>query len=229
MSAVIISFLGVDGSGKTTQAVALTDYLKTQGLDAAYVWARREPYLSRMPASIFKRLVLRETGKSEGENYAHVKTGRTRFFKNRLLRSLWINFSLLEYLSLIHIRVLGPNKGRRVLICDRYLNDAVADFAMSCSMSLTEVDTMARGVVARAFPSVARSYFIDIDPEVGAARKQDGTSVAYLQDRVPTYRRLAELAGAVCIDGNQSIEKIQELIRADAQAILQGLAGGKGC
>jgi len=227
MSKVIFSFLGIDGSGKTTQAVALKEFFQEQGLDTAYVWSRREPYLSRIPARIFKKLVLRESGKTEGEAYTQIKRKRTDLFKNPLLRYLWINFSLLEYLSMIHIRIISPNKGRDLLICDRYLNDAIIDFALSCSMTRAEVTDTVRGAVARTFPAVSRAYFIDIDAEVGAKRKQDGTSVAYLQDRVPMYRHVAEITGALRIDGSLPLETIQEMIRRDAQAFLAGLGEGR--
>jgi thymidylate kinase len=217
---IILVFLGIDGSGKTTQALSLNDYLNSKGYDSAYVWSRREPYISRIPAKLIKWLILKESEKTEGEVYLSNKKKRTTFFSNRLLRFFWINLSLLEYLFLIYHRVFFPNRERDVLICDRYLNDAIIDYALSCSLSPGDLSKILTCAVAKRFPTPTRTYFIDIEAELGAQRKSDGTSIAYLQDRVPMYRHVAMITSAVRIDGNLPLNIIGDIIRDDAQVFL---------
>jgi thymidylate kinase len=185
---MLINMLGIDGCGKTAQCRKLEAFLAKEGYKVAYVWIRREPYISKIPAKLFKKFVLKEPEKTEGEAYLHIKRNRTVFFKNRMLRFFWINFSLVEYFFLIYRRAIIPNLGCDILLCDRYLYDAIIDFALSCSLSPVEVSKLMAGCIIKIFPLPALIYFIDIDAEIGAKRKSDGTSVVYLQDRVPIYK-----------------------------------------
>ena len=76
------------------------------------------------------------------------------------------------------------------------------------------------GIVAKRFPEPLQVVFLDIEAEVGAKRKSDGTSLAYLQDRIAMYREIARVIGAIRIDGRLSVEHIEEVIRENVCHLL---------
>ncbi len=214
---IIFAFFGIDGSGKSTQALLLYHHFRNRGLETAYSWSRRQPSFTKFPANLIKKILLRESGDSDGSKYLLIKKKREKLLRSRLFRALWINCSLLEYFVLTFWKVVILNRKRKVLICDRYLQDAIADFAVTGSLDPKDVFNK---LFCRLFPSPDRLYFIDVTAEIGASRKNDGTSLEYLQDRVPIYRRLAELSGAVYIDGKMPLKKIEGIVLEDAVSLL---------
>lgn len=211
-----ICFIGIDGSGKTTQALSLHEYFKEKGLNSIYMWSRRKPYFLKIPVSLMKRYILKEREKSDGSAYLSIKRKRKNLFSNRLFIFLWINLSLLEYFLFIYFKILRSNRNKDVLICDRYLYDAIVDFALSSSIPVSKIGSLCNNFISSLFPKPDRLYFIDIDADVGANRKKDGTSLAYLEDRVPLYRHVAKLTDAVVIDGTLPLHEIREIIYKDA-------------
>ena len=108
-------------------AKLLEEHLAAKGLKVDYRWSRREAFLTRIPARLVKKFVLREKGRSDGAHYVEIKERRGKMAGNPLVRWAWINATLADYLALLHVRVFSPARGADVLICDRYLQDAVAD------------------------------------------------------------------------------------------------------
>lgn len=218
----LIVFFGMDGSGKTTQAKLLEDHLTAKGLKVDYRWSRREAFLTKIPARLVKKFVLREKGSSDGARYVEIKKKRSKMAKNPLVRWAWINATLADYLALLHVRVFRPARGADVLICDRYLQDSIADFAAMLPDPVAAARAIAGSPLARLFPKPRRLYFIDISPEVAKERKDDDTNFHLLQDRVALYRELAAVAGALVVDGNGKIEEVAEVIRGDADQMETG-------
>lgn len=216
-----ICFIGIDGSGKTTQALSLNEYFKKQGINSIYVWSRRRPFLLKIPIKLIKRYVLKEKEKTEGEAYYSIINNRRGLFGNKIFRFFMINFSLLEYLIFLYFKIILPNKNKEVLICDRYLYDAIVDFVLSCSMPVSKIDVILNNLISRWFPKPDCIYFINISAEVGVSRKKDGTSLAYLEDRVPMYRHIAKITGAQVIDGTLPLDEIKQIICNDAREILK--------
>lgn len=216
----LICFTGIDGSGKTTQALSLNDYFKEQGLNATYVWSRREPYFLAIPMKFIKRYVLKERETIMGSAYLSIKKNRNGLLGNKVIRFLWIRFSLLEYLFLFYFKTFLPNRNNDVLICDRYLYDAIIDLALNCSIPVFKIDALCNNLISSLFPRPDRLYFIDVSAEMGVSRKKDGTSLAYLEDRVPMYRHIANIAGAVIIDGTLPLDEIKKIVQKDASKVI---------
>jgi len=172
MKPFLVVFFGIDGSGKSTQANLLYEHLSAQNVDVSYCWSRREAYLTKLPAFIIKKLILKERGRSDGKSYTVIKKNRKTLFSNKFFRPLWLFGSLLEYLLLTYFRVVLPNRNREFLICDRYLQDALADFAVA---GRKDVGKLYSNIICRFFPSPDLLFFIDISAAEGCARKNDGT------------------------------------------------------
>lgn len=216
----MIQFLGIDGSGKTTQARRLVETLGQDQVECTYAWCRRKPVLTKLPARIFKRLVLREREATEGPRYEGIRDNRRRFFANPLLRAAWQWASMAEYLAVFLVKTYPKVRRHAWVVCDRYVHDAIVDLALSSPSGLEELDALLASPLVRAFPRPELVFFIDMEAKLAGARKGDGTSVAYLADRVPAYRALAARIGAVRIDGSLGVEEVAAQVARAARAVV---------
>lgn len=200
---IIISVFGIDGSGKTTQSHDLQGFLTGKGYDVAYVWSRREPFILKPLIKFVKRFLLKERKPVEHDSYIEIAGQRHKFFSNAFTREVWFWASLLEYRLLLCRRVLWPYRGVDIVICDRYIVDALVDIATNYNVDADDMQRFFRHPAVLLFPKPAVSLFIDVPAKVGAARKSDGTSVAYLSDRVALYQSAAKIVGAFVVDGTR--------------------------
>jgi thymidylate kinase len=210
--ALIIIF-GIDGCGKTTQAKLLQELLEKEGYSVGYAWSRRELFLLKPFVTFVKRFILREKDRIEGEKHDEITQGRHSFFSHLLIQKAWFWVSLIEYRILLSWRVFRPNKRKDVLVCDRYLPDAIVDIAVNYNCDTEGLQKLLRHSLVRCFPKSTLSFFIDIPGELGAARKSDGTSVDYLRKRVKFYQSAAREVDAVSIDGTKTAEIIAKEIQ----------------
>jgi len=208
----LIVFVGLDGSGKSTQAQLLRERLEHTGHRAVYFWARRVPWLLALPVAWFKKCLLRESSRSDGEGYVAISHRRQRWLRFRLVRFCWSRTLLLEYAVLLRWRMLRHGRGCEYLIADRYLPDALVDLAASAPEPARELRQLQAGLVSRLFPRPDALFVLDIVPERGWQRKRDGTSLEYLLDRRPLYRALADsFPNAYILDGGQPIAQVAQL------------------
>ena len=135
----LIVFYGIDGSGKSTQAISLFETLKNKGVNVEYIWSRRVPFFTKIPAQIIKKIMLKEVSASNGTEYISIKKNRKSLFSNKFFRFIWVNISFLEYLLLTYYKVFWPNRKKEVIICDRYLQDAIVDFAVMGRMDVNKM------------------------------------------------------------------------------------------
>lgn len=204
----LVSFFGIDGSGKTTQCKILCGELTRKGWRVGYVWSRRDPFILKPLVRLVKRSLLGENHATEGDRYTDIIQRRHKIFTHFFVRQVWFCLSLLEYRFLLSTKVFKPNKNVDVLICDRYLPDAIVDLATNFNYNTTLIHALFQHPVVRAFPRPAMSFFLDVPPEVGATRKSDGTGESYLSDRVSLYQAAAREIGAIRIDGTIPVNDI---------------------
>ncbi len=216
---ILICFIGIDGSGKSTQAEMIFDHLSKRKINVVINWGRREPFLIKPITILIKKFLLREKGGTEGKNYIYIKKSRNKYFKITALRNLWINIALLDYffklISRIHLPLLKGN----IVICDRYIHDAIADFAGNFNYNSDNIRTMLKNHLLRLFPKPTKVFYIDIPPEIGAKRKFDGTSIEYLKDRKRIYDLLNKEIDIIKVDGSKNIESVQKIILHELNSI----------
>jgi thymidylate kinase len=123
--AVIISFSGLDGSGKSTQIQKLREQLELLGLNPKVLWSRGG-YTSGMEA--LKKLLRATSGKMippSGKS-----TERDRLFGKRLIRKTWLFLAMLDLIRVYGIQLRWWSWMGRPVILDRYLVDTQIDFRM---------------------------------------------------------------------------------------------------
>ena len=100
------------------------------------------------------------------------------------------------------------NCNNNIVICDRYLFDFVVDQAKNMGQRSSGMEYIFQLPIIRLFPVPDVLFILDVKPEIGQKRKQDGTSVEYLEERWELYHYLKDLPYATIIDANSPFEVV---------------------
>ncbi len=198
---MFVTFEGVDGSGKSTQAKLLVDWLEAAGHD---VLLTREP--GGTPVGEAVRGLLLHGDSMEP----------------------WTEAALFAAARSEHVaRAIGPAlaAGRHV-VCDRYLDSSVAYQGIGRGLGAARVRELSLTVTDGLLPH--RTFLLLVDPDVALGRGQDGPDrieqeAAGFRQRVDAgYRALAaaEPARFVALDGSLPPAEIQETIREHVRVLL---------
>ena len=132
--------------------------------------------------------------------------------KSRWKRILWQLMVWSEYLLEVYLRLIPPSlKGKKVIF-DRYIYDTMVDIAINFDIPAEEIEILFTHPILSLFPRPRILILVDVDPDVGAKRKSDGTPIEYLEDRRIHYLSIASILNAHVIDGNGSIEEVSNRI-----------------
>ena len=212
---VLICFTGLDGSGKTTQAKKFLNALKGKNIDVIYSWSRREPFLIK-PIVILIKKILKEPPKSEGKNYLNVKKKRKgTLFKHSFIQKIWIYIAILDYFAKLFSQIYIPLRKGKIVICDRYIPDMIADFAANFDYNNYQIRKLLKNPLLKLFPTPDKIFYIKIPASLGYKRKSNGTSLEYLLDREKIYNFLAKEMNMIVIDGTQDIDNVFEKIKTE--------------
>jgi thymidylate kinase len=209
----LISFIGVDGSGKTTLANAVLAALRDRGVKCEYVWGRFGSVLVDRVVAISKRLVFHQKDNRNGtERFLKTKSW---VFKNRFTASFYALFVTADYFWQILFKLWVPHICGRNIICDRYVYDAIIDLAVDLGYSTKTYSTLLAGYL-RLVPKPDLAFLISVPEQLAYERKDDIPSLEYLRRRKELYDHVAGQYDFVVLDGSLSSEEI----RAVAQSMV---------
>jgi dTMP kinase len=187
-----VALVGIDGSGKTTQAHLLADTLVARGLPAAY---RRNAGGRHW----FGRLAVR-LGRRDAEDLL----GR---------RPMLFVESLLRWLAILRT-LLRRAVTRELTVMDRY---AVCQYASLRARGAGRAAERRARLAYRFFPPPDVTVLLAVDPAVAhqriEARGYDHEDPAYLEAAAAAYRSLPEYPGFVVIDANGSLAEVAGRLR----------------
>jgi dTMP kinase len=192
-----VALVGIDGSGKTTQAHLLADALAADGLPATY---RRNAGGRRW----FGRLAT-ALGRRDAEDLL----GR---------RTMLVVESMLRWLAILRT-LLRRTVTREIAVMDRY---AVCQYAsLRAHRARPSAERRAR-LAYRLFPRPDVTFLLAVDPAVAYARIEargyDHEDMSYLTAAAAAYRSLPEYADFVVIDANGNPAQVAAAIRAHLPA-----------
>lgn len=190
---MFVTFEGIDGSGKTTQARLLTDRLRAAG---------KEVVLTREPGGT-------ELGERVRDLLLH--SGNV---------SPWAEAALFAASRAQHVtEVIAPALARgAVVVCDRYVDSSLAYQGIARGLGLERVLELNLAAVGGLLPD--RTFLLLVDPAVSASRLGDDRDRIEREDdgfreRVDAaYRELATRfpERIRALDGTRSPEELAEEI-----------------
>jgi dTMP kinase len=204
---MFISFEGVDGSGKSTQAQLLLNRLKSEGYDAVLY---REPGGTELSERVRELLLSPEL---------HVTP-----FAELLLFSA-------ARAQLVAEGIRPALESGKVILCDRFFDSTVV--YQGGGRDLGELDWL-RDFNVRVTDGLApgRTFLVEVDAATAALRRRsrapagedrmEAAGDAFYERVAAAYDRLAraEPARIVRVDGTQPIEIIHEQIWNDVRLLL---------
>ncbi|MGQ9492132.1 MAG: nucleotidyltransferase family protein [Anaerolineae bacterium] len=190
--AMLVTFSGVDGCGKTTQAKALQSAFDTCHIQAKYVW-------NRGGSASWLRFFTRWAKYGMQNTYREVAPSaeakvriRQQRFRSFWLRWGWAWLTTVELLLRYIRQVALPLLGGQVVICDRYLYDTLADWAAYFDEPAVEKRWAARALCLLS-PRPRIAYWIDVPSKVAQARATDKAPGEFISVQCAAYQRLAQL------------------------------------
>jgi dTMP kinase len=188
-----IALVGIDGSGKTTQAHRLADALVADGLHAAY---RRNAGGRRWFGRLANRL---------GREDAEALLGR---------RTMLFVESLLRWLAILRTLLRRALTGE-IAVMDRY---AVCQYASLRARAAAPAAERRARLAYRLFPRPDVTLLLAVDPRVAhdriETRGYDHESTDYLAASAAAYRSLPEYDDFLIIDANGTPDQVAKAIRA---------------
>jgi thymidylate kinase len=186
LKSFVITFSGIDGSGKTTQIEKLSGYLAETGIPFHTLALWDDVALFRRARSNFSRAIL-QTDSADGTPGQPAQ----RNDKNAQAGPLLFGRSILYVLDLISLRRIA-RKARHemsgVIIFDRYFYAQLA--ALPMKHWLTRVYAK---FLLRFTPRPDLGYVLDAEPEVARARKPE-YPLDFMHQYRDSYLRLSRLA-----------------------------------
>ncbi|MEM3885438.1 MAG: hypothetical protein QXG77_07070 [Nitrososphaerota archaeon] len=192
---MLISIIGIDGSGKTTQAFLLYKNLKKLGYRVKVIYAGNTGiklskdysfYLS-LPFDVFVHRIMKMKKQDLYERYPSLAK-----LENFLL--------FLNYILLILPKIFLCRRFFKIVIADRYVYDHILSHMV---FSRTRSRTLSKILLMMAIkPEVL--FVLDLDEEIAYNRKKE-KSLYYLKLLRRGYLKLANLLGAVLVSSDDSL------------------------
>jgi dTMP kinase len=195
---VLVTFEGVDGSGKSTQADLLSDWLQKEGRQ---VVTAREPGGTPLGESV-RELLLDGDGMAPWTEAALFTAARAELVD----------------------RVIGPAlAGGADVICDRYLDSSLAYQGVARGLGVERVLAFNVEAIRGILPDVTFLLLVDVDEarkRSAAARDRiEREGVAFLSLVDNGYRQLAGLfpQRIVALDAGRPVHDIAKEVREHVQ------------
>jgi len=213
----LLVFVGLDSSGKSTQIDRLEAALLAEGTPSTRLWSR-VGYTPGITA--LKTAARRVLGKRPG---VRTYPQRASSLGNPWKRRLWVTLSLLDLLVLYGARVRIWLARGRVVICDRYLVDALLDLRINFPQDRVEHWLLWR-LLTRVTPTPDLVLLLTIPVELSlgrsATRGRTQESAEVLERRSLTYRQFSEDERWCELDAARGIQELTQDVDARVRALL---------
>ncbi len=213
--AMLITLSGLDGCGKSAHAQALASAFEGCHIKNDVVWSRGG---SSPLTDAALRVVRRNGGLAGGvgdspDDPAERVRRRRAALRSPWLKQGWLALVGLDLLRQYAGRVWWPMRKGRVVICDRYLYDALVEIA-----AYADDPNLAGGLLARLLFALAPTphvrYLLELPPEMAARRSATPEAPAFLAQQRRLYRQEADRWGLQVVSNEGGFATVSdELVR----------------
>ena len=203
---IFVTFEGIDGSGKSTQANSLLRRIQENGYNAVLF---REPGGTRISEQI--RQILLSTKHSEMAVITEVmlySAARAQLTEEMIIPGL---------------------KENDIGVCDRYFDSTIAYQGYGRGISLEFIDALIKEAAKRVWPDI--TFLVDVDVEL--AEKRSGTigrldriemeTVEFKDTVIRGFREIAsnDRDRIVVLDGSQEVESLTDIAWERIESLLR--------
>lgn len=191
----LVTFSGIDGSGKTTVAKRVVAELQARGVDATYFYGHRPAYRKRVQTRSFAiafRSIWRRSGRS-----------LTDLRRHRYARFVFGFMTLLDY-RLLMGKLRGVLRPGRVVITDRYVADVIAFLRF-----LGDGFEPLEGLLTSESIDPDAAILFDLTPDQAYARKQED-SLEDLHRFHAAYERTRRILTLRPVDASRAVDEVTE-------------------
>ena len=209
----VVTFSGLDGSGKTSQAEAVRGSLEKTTGETVIVWTRLSynPSLKALARPV--KAVLGRGGSRSSAEASAVDPGKELRKKSPLITYTWAtavavaNAASQRRMTRYHLK-----RGRNV-VCDRYTLDSRVHLRYRYGEQ-RKFSLQARLIQALS-PKPLRSYHVDVPPEVAHQRKAEQYDLDQLRTQARLYTEERDAAGAKRLDGTRPRNELTREVLED--------------
>jgi len=150
---MLVSFSGIDGTGKTTHINKLVNRFKDMMIPAQYARGLWSPKISYPFMGVI---------------YLLKGWRRKDYHKSRILRKIWNYIVILDFIYIYLFKIKIHLLVGKTVFCDRYVYDLMATL-----MHDGLYNERASKIMLKLFPQPDLAFMLDIPPEVSDLRKDD--------------------------------------------------------
>jgi len=198
---MLIAFSGLDGTGKTTQAVSLMEYLRGKGIECRYRHAIKD--------TLYYFIVHKIVGKASGGAKSGLEKGLRspeRGLPFAFLSAVKRSFLLLDVLY-FNLRYRSyRHRTDRALICDRYFFDEMVQ-----ARYLGIAGDAFLNAYGRLIPEPDMVFISDTAPETASGRKNENYSREYFAEKARLYGDLLRKDSLIRLP-DMSEEEVKEAV-----------------
>jgi thymidylate kinase len=208
---LVVSFSGLDGSGKTTQIETLRQVIAQQGLSDTLITFWDDVVVAKRYREGFVHKVF---GSEQGIGEPGHPVERRD--KNVKAGYLTVVRHLLYLADAVHLRIVlsrARNSGAHVIVTDRYLFDELANLPLENRFS-----ALYARLLARIAPRPHLAFLLDADPELARARKPE-YPIDFMRQSRRSYFRLSHLLGNITIVPPLALEDAKSVVLACFQQV----------
>lgn len=208
---MIVTFSGMDSAGKSTQIKLLESSLQRQKIRVYSVWTRGGYTPGFEILKRFARTLLGKKFPESGKSQA-----RSRVLAKTWVAYIWLTVAMLDLVIVYGVSIRLRSLLRQVVICDRYLGDTALDF----SINYPHIDfekMLAWKLLCWVTPKPNHSFLLLLSVKTSIARSRKKKEpfpddFNTLEQRLNLYQYSPWFHGGIKINGEDSINKIKEII-----------------
>jgi thymidylate kinase len=219
----LITFSGLDGSGKSTQVEALERALSKAGYPTISIWTSLggNPSLRRIVAPM-RALLKKQSTRTPGVEWppAGQDDDPLTQLRERLpgLQLAWITL-VAAMNAWRQARAVRPQLAHgRVVICDRYTLDSIVNLRYRYGDQRSYRAQLA--LIRLLSPKPLCSYLLEVSPGTARARNHEYT-LEQIELRARLYRKEHERLGVARLDGERTAEDLSQQIAHEVWSTLE--------